>query len=59
MNKDEAKGHSKEAKGKTKEVAGKVTGDKSTEYEGKVEKNTGKAGAKLGELNGEADKAKK
>ncbi len=59
MNENELKGNAKAAKGKTKEVTGKVTGDKSTEYKGKVEKHQGKAGAVLGDINGEAKKTNK
>lgn len=41
MNKQQGKGTLEKAKGKTKEVTGRVTGDRSLEAEGKVEKTAG------------------
>lgn len=49
MDKDEIKGAGKEVKGSVKETVGAATGDKSTEIEGKVEKNIGTAQRKTGE----------
>lgn len=45
-----------QAKGKVKEVAGKVTGDKSTEHEGKAEEQGGKADTVLADINEDAKK---
>jgi uncharacterized protein YjbJ (UPF0337 family) len=50
MNKEQVKGRAEEAKGKIKEVAGHVVGNKDLEFEGNVEKNTGKLKAGLGDL---------
>ncbi|MBP6018198.1 MAG: CsbD family protein [Burkholderiaceae bacterium] len=50
MDKDRIKGAGHEVKGAIKEAAGKVTGDKSTEIKGKVEKAAGTAQRKTGEL---------
>lgn len=43
MNKQQGKGTLQKAKGKTKEVTGDVTGNRSLEAEGKVEKTAGSA----------------
>lgn len=50
MNKDQVKGRLNEAKGKVKEVAGNLVGNKNLEIEGVVQKNIGKAQAKLGDV---------
>jgi uncharacterized protein YjbJ (UPF0337 family) len=50
MNKDQVKGRVKEAEGKIKEVAGKLVGNEKLEIKGKIEKNLGKAQAKLGDV---------
>lgn len=49
-NKDQIKGRVKEAKGKIKEVAGDLVGNDRLETKGKIEKNLGKAQAKLGDI---------
>lgn len=59
MNKNQIEGRAKEAKGKVKEVAGEVTGDKSMEYKGKVEKYGGRAEARYGDLKDDAKKESK
>lgn len=59
MNDNQVKGRANEAKGKVKEVAGKLSGDKSTELKGNVEKHGGKAEAKYGDLKSDARKARK
>lgn len=41
MNKQQGKGTLQKAKGKTKEVTGRVTGDRSLEAKGKMEKAAG------------------
>ncbi|OVZ55088.1 CsbD family protein [Pigmentiphaga sp. NML080357] len=41
MDKDRIKGAAKEVKGTVKETAGKLTGNRSGEMEGKIEKSTG------------------
>ena len=43
MDKNRTEGLQKEIKGGAKEIAGKVTGNKSKELAGNVEKNVGKA----------------
>ena len=48
--KDKVQGTLREAKGKIKEVAGKVTDNPKLEAKGTVEKLTGKAERKLGEI---------
>jgi uncharacterized protein YjbJ (UPF0337 family) len=50
MNKDQIKGRVEEAKGKTKEVAGDVTGNKTLEAKGKVQKTFGKTQAGYGNV---------
>lgn len=50
MEKNQVKGRANEAKGKVKEVTGKAVGNERMEYEGKVEKNTGKAQSKVGDV---------
>lgn len=56
MDKDEVKGTAKEIKGGLKEVAGRVTGDKSTEVKGNIEKNVGTAQRKVGEVKDDLKK---
>ncbi len=56
MNSNQVEGRTDQAKGKVKEVAGKATGDKSTEYEGKVEKRGGEAETVLADINEDAKK---
>ena len=49
MDKNRTEGSKHEVKGGLKEATGKLTGNKSGELEGKVEKNVGEAQRKLGE----------
>jgi len=44
------KGRVEEAKGTIKEATGKLVDDKTLEAEGNIQKNLGKARAKLGDL---------
>ena len=46
---DRRQGELDEAKGEFKEKAGKITGDRSTEVSGKLDKNKGKLERKIGE----------
>ena len=48
MNKDQTHGTEKQVKGAIKEGVSKVTGNKSGELEGKVEKNVGKVQRDVG-----------
>ena len=50
INQDQVKGRVEEVKGTIKEVAGKLVDDQTLEAKGNVQKNLGKAQAKLGEL---------
>ena len=50
MNEDKLEGAGHEVKGAVKEAAGKITGDKSTELKGKIEKNVGTAQREVGEI---------
>lgn len=59
MNKNQAKGRVKEAKGKAKETAGKLSGDKSTETAGELEKHGAKAQGKYAELESNVKKESK
>lgn len=49
MDIDRIEGAGREVKGAVKEAAGKVTGDKTTEIKGKIEKNVGTAKREYGE----------
>jgi uncharacterized protein YjbJ (UPF0337 family) len=51
INKDQVKGRVEEVKGTIKELAGKLVDDKTLEVKGNIQKNLGKAQAKLGELD--------
>ncbi len=51
INKDQVKGRVEEVKGTVKELAGKLVDDKTLEVKGNIQKNLGKAQAKLGELD--------
>ncbi|MEX1198562.1 MAG: hypothetical protein WEB57_11970 [Pseudohongiellaceae bacterium] len=51
MNRNKIKGHAEEAKRKEKEFTKKVADDKGTDSTGKPEKNDGKSGAVLADLN--------
>lgn len=53
--KDQAKGLFHQVKGSAKEVAGKVSGNSQLEAEGTVEKVTGKAQKKIGEVKNVLD----
>ncbi len=53
MNKDQVKGRIKETKGAVKEVTGKLTGKKSLEQKGKLQKTAGKAQAGYGDIKNE------
>lgn len=48
MDKDRIKGALHQAKGSLKEAAGKMTGDKKTQAEGAVEKESGKVRSAIG-----------
>jgi len=50
INKDQVMGRVEEVKGTIKEVTGKLVDDKTLETKGNIQKNLGKAQAKLGEL---------
>jgi uncharacterized protein YjbJ (UPF0337 family) len=50
MKKDQVNGRVEEAKGAIKEATGKVTGDKTLEARGNIEKNLGKVQAKFGDV---------
>jgi uncharacterized protein YjbJ (UPF0337 family) len=49
MDKNRTQGAKREFKGTVKEVTGNVTGDKSKEVAGNIEKNTGKAQKHVGQ----------
>lgn len=49
-NKDQVDGRAKMGKGKVKEGAGKLVGNKTLEYEGKVDQVKGKTQSKYGDL---------
>ncbi len=50
INKDQVDGRVKEAAGKAQEVAGRLTGDRTGEAKGAINKNLGAAQAKAGDL---------
>jgi len=50
MNEDQVKGRAKQAEGQTKKTLGKVTGNKSLEERGKLQKGIGKAQSDIGDL---------
>ena len=50
VNKDQIKGRAKEVKGKIKEVTGDLVGNEKLETEGNIEKNLGKAQARIGDV---------
>lgn len=50
MDLDRIEGAGHEIKGAVKEAAGKVTGDKTTEVKGKIEKKVGTAQREVGEV---------
>ena len=57
MNKDQIKGRTREAAGKVKEVAGKITGNKTLEQKGRLEKTAGKIQAGYGDVKHDLKKA--
>lgn len=54
MNENQSSGLGKQIKGSVKEGTSKITGNKSGEVEGKIEKNIGKAQTKLGDKQSES-----
>jgi len=56
INKDQVKGRANEVKGKVKEVVGKVICNKEIEVKGIIQKNTGIAQAKVGDLKANISK---
>ena len=50
MNNNQDAGLGKQIKGTVKDIAGKVTGDKTLQGEGKIEKNVGKVQSKVGDV---------
>ena len=50
INKDQVEGRIKEGAGKAQEVAGRVTGNRTQEAKGAINKNVGAAQAKVGDL---------
>ena len=59
INKDKVKGHVEEAKGAVKEATGKLVGNPTLEVKGNIEKNLGKAQAKVGDVKEDIRKASK
>jgi uncharacterized protein YjbJ (UPF0337 family) len=59
INKDQVKGRVDETKGAIKEAAGKLVGNPSLEVKGAIERNLGKAQAKVGDLREVLKKASK
>ena len=57
MNSNQIDGVGKQIKGAVKEGAAKLTGNKTGQVEGKVEKEIGKAQSKLGNAQNRAEKA--
>ncbi|CAM4219205.1 MAG: CsbD family protein [Comamonas sp.] len=57
MKKEQITGRVDQAKGAIKEAAGKLTGNTKLEVEGKLEKATGKAEAKVADLANAAEKS--
>jgi uncharacterized protein YjbJ (UPF0337 family) len=56
MDKEHVKGAAKQAEGTIKEAAGKLTGDKSLEMKGKMDKAEGKVRDKAGDVKDEIRK---
>jgi len=56
MDKEHVKGAAKQAEGTIKEAAGKLTGDKSLEMKGKMDKAEGKVRDKAGDVKEEIRK---
>ena len=59
INKDQVKGRVEEAKGAIKEATGKLVGNPSLEVKGSIEKNLGKARAKVGDITEDLNRASK
>ena len=59
MDKNRTEGAKHEFKGTVKEVAGKITGNKSREVAGNIEKNVGKVQKHLGEAADETRKGRR
>ena len=59
VNKDQIDGRVKEAGGKVQEVAGRVTGNRTQEAKGAINKNLGAAQAKVGDVTEKARSAVK
>lgn len=57
VNKDQIDGRLKEAGGKVQEVAGRVTGNRTQEAKGAINKNLGAAQAKVGDVTEKAKDA--
>lgn len=57
INKDQVDGRLKEAGGKVQEVAGRVTGNRTQEAKGAINKNLGAAQAKVGDVTEKARSA--
>ena len=58
VNKDQVQGRAKEAAGKVHEVAGKVVGSTNQEIKGKINKNSGAAEAKFGDIKSDVKDSK-
>ena len=56
MNRNQVDGAGKQIKGAIKEGAAKLTGNKTGQVEGKVEKGIGKAQSKLGDAQDKAER---
>jgi uncharacterized protein YjbJ (UPF0337 family) len=59
INKDQVKGRVEEAQGAIKEAAGKLVGNETLEVKGNIQKNFGKAQAKLGDLKQDVNESAK
>ncbi|MFI4888902.1 MAG: CsbD family protein [Steroidobacterales bacterium] len=59
INKDQVKGRVEEVKGTIKEATGKIVGNPTLEAKGNIEKNLGKAQAKIGDVREDLKKAAK
>jgi uncharacterized protein YjbJ (UPF0337 family) len=59
MSGNQSEGSANDAKTKVKAASGKVAGDKGTQNKGKADKDRGKSGSVLAELNDEPGKTAK
>ncbi|MGO9991347.1 MAG: CsbD family protein [Steroidobacteraceae bacterium] len=57
INKDQVQGRVDEVKGAIKETAGKLVGDASLQAKGNIQKNLGKAQAKIGDVKEDLQKS--